>query len=67
MLHEGADGDGGEGTLPGNQNTAKTTVPSYESLPAGGDYEYLNEGTFYTGNGIGKWKLEDDGSFTKIE
>jgi hypothetical protein len=54
-------------TLPGNQNTAKTTVPSYESLPAGGDYEYLNEGTFYTGNGIGKWKLEDDGSFTKIE
>ena len=54
-------------TLPGNENFAKTTVPSYESLPAGGDYEYLNEGTFYTGNGIGKWKLEDDGSFTKIE
>ena len=54
-------------TLPGNGEIAKTTVPSYESLPAGGDYEYLNEGTFYTGDGIGKWKLEDDGSFTKIE
>ena len=51
-------------TLPGNNHTQK--VPSYESLPAGGDYEYSTEGTFYAGDGIGRWKLEDDGSFTKV-
>ena len=42
-------------------------VPSYESLPGGGNYEYISEGTFYTGEGIGRWKLEADGSFSKIE
>ena len=52
-------------TLPGNNQPQK--VPSYESLPAGGDYDYTAEGTFYIGFAIGKWKLEDDGSFTKIE
>ena len=52
-------------TLPGNNQPQK--VPSYESLPAGGDYDYTAEGTFYIGSAIGKWKLEDDGSFTKIE
>ena len=54
-------------TLPGREVKSETTVPSYESLPPGGDYEYLTEGTFYTGSGIGKWKLEEDGTFTKIE
>jgi len=53
--------------LPGREVKSETTVPSYESLPPGGDYEYLTEGTFYTGSGIGRWKLEDDGKFTKIE
>ena len=53
--------------LPGREVKSETTVPSYESLPPGGDYEYLTEGTFYTGSGIGKWKLEEDGTFTKIE
>ena len=42
-------------------------MDSYESLPGGGEYEYLGEGTFYSGEGIGKWKLEENGSFTKIE
>jgi len=51
-------------TLPGNNNTQK--VPNYESLPVGGDYEYSSEGTFYSGEGIGRWKLEEDGSFTKV-
>ena len=54
-------------TLPGKQETKAQTVGSYESLPPGGDYEYLSDGTFYGGVGIGRWKLEQDGSFTKIE
>jgi hypothetical protein len=54
-------------TLPGNQETKAQSVESYESLPPGGDYEYLSEGTFYSGVEIGRWKLEPDGSFTKIE
>ena len=53
--------------LPGRNVKPETTVPSYESLPPGGEYEYQSEGTFYTGSGIGKWKLEEDGTFTKIE
>ena len=52
-------------TLPGNKQHEK--APSYESLPAGGDYEYKSEGTYYTGPDIGTWKLEEDGSFTKVE
>ncbi|MGB2121433.1 MAG: CARDB domain-containing protein, partial [Candidatus Poseidoniaceae archaeon] len=54
-------------SLPGREVKSETTVQSYESLPSGGDYEYLTEGTFYTGSGIGRWKLEEDGTFTKIE
>ena len=53
-------------TLPGN-NAQPQTVPSYEQLPGGGEYDYLSEGTFYYGEGIGRWMLEDDGSFTKVE
>jgi len=52
-------------TLPGNKQHEK--APSYESLPAGGDYEYKSEGTYYTGPDIGTWKLEEDGSFTRVE
>lgn len=50
--------------LPGN-NELKVT--SYEKLPGGGDYQYLAEGTFYIVQDIGKWKLEEDGSFSKVE
>jgi len=53
-------------SLPGN-NTQVESVASYESLPGGGDYEYIAEGTFYSGEDIGRWKLEEDGSFTKME
>ena len=52
--------------LPGRDKTIEERIPSYESLPPGGDYEYLAEGTFYLGDGIGRWKLNDDGSFTKV-
>ena len=51
--------------LPGRSENQK--VSSYESLPAGGEYEYAAEATYYSGENIGKWKLESDGSFTKIE
>ena len=52
--------------LPGRGKTIEERIPSYESLPPGGDYEYLAEGTFYLGDGIGRWKLNDDGSFSKV-
>jgi len=42
-------------------------VGSWESLPAGGDYDYTTEGTFYVGETCGRWKLLDDGQFEKIE
>ena len=42
-------------------------VASWESLPAGGDYDYTTEGTFYVGETCGRWKLLDDGQFEKIE
>ena len=42
-------------------------VESWEKLPAGGDYDYTTEGTFYVGQECGRWKLLDDGQFEKIE
>jgi hypothetical protein len=42
-------------------------VSSWEDLPAGGDYDYTADGTFYVGNDCGRWKLLDDGQFEKIE
>ncbi len=54
-------------SLPGKTNPQPEKVPSFESLPSGGEYEYRGEGTFYSGDSIGKWKLEDDGSFSKLE
>lgn len=53
--------------LPGRGNNQPESVQSYEFLPGGGEYEYLNEGTFYAGENIGRWKLEEDGSFSKLE
>jgi len=44
----------------------KVKVDSYQNLPGGGEYIYSTEQTLYTGKGIGKWRLENDGSFTKI-
>ncbi len=42
-------------------------VASWEDLPAGGDYDYTADGTFYVGEDCGRWKLLDDGQFEKIE
>jgi len=54
-------------SLPGNMKPQPEKVSSFELLPGGGEYEYLEEGTYYSGEQIGKWKLEEDGSFTKQE
>ena len=54
-------------SLPGNMKQQPEKVPSFETLPGGGEYEYLKEGTYYSGEHIGRWKLNDDGSFTKQE
>ena len=54
-------------SLPGKSIPQPEKVASFENLPGGGEYEYLGEGTFYSGENIGRWKLEDDGTFTKME
>lgn len=40
-------------------------VSSWEELPAGGDYDYTADGTFYVGEKCGRWKLLEDGQFEK--
>ena len=42
-------------------------VADHTQLPGGGDYDYATEGTHYHGDGIGRWKLRDDGSFERVE
>ena len=54
-------------SLPGNMKQQPEKALSFESLPGGGEYVYLEEGTYYSGENIGRWKLDDDGSFTKQE
>ncbi len=39
----------------------------HTELPGGGDYDYATEGTHYEGEGIGRWKLREDGSFERVE
>lgn len=42
-------------------------VEDYTQLPPGGAYDYSAEGTFYVGDEhVGRWRLNDDKSFTKI-
>ena len=53
--------------LPGRGNPQPQSVPSFDMLPGGGEYVYLAEGTFYAGETCGRWLLEEDGSFTKVE
>ncbi len=47
--------------------TEPERVAGWEGLPAGGEYDYTAEGTFYVGETCGKWKLLDDGQFEKVE
>lgn len=58
------------GALDGPSNVSELNqqrVEDYTKLPGGGDYEYTAEGTFYVVDGdVGKWRLNDDKSFTKL-
>ena len=45
---------------------AEERVADYSQLPGGGDYEYTAEGTFYVGETCGRWRLNEDKSFTKL-
>ena len=44
-----------------------TVVVDWNELPGGGDYEYTSDATYYTGEECGKWLLNEDKSFTRIE
>jgi N-acetylneuraminic acid mutarotase len=44
-----------------------TTVNDWSELPGGGDYEYTSDATYYTGDTCGKWLLNEDKTFTRVE
>jgi len=44
-----------------------TTVADWSGLPGGGDYDYTSDATYYSGETCGKWLLNEDKSFTRIE
>ncbi len=46
---------------------AKTFAKDYSELPGGGEYEYTTEGTYYVGETCGRWILNADQSFSKVE
>ena len=39
---------------------------TWDKLPAGGEYQYRDDGTWYTGESCGQWKQNDAGDFVKI-
>ena len=39
----------------------------YSQLPGGGDYEYTLDATYYVGEECGRWLLNEDKSFSKID
>lgn len=41
-------------------------VEDYSKLPGGGDYEYTADGTYYVGPTCGRWRLNEDKSFTRL-
>ncbi len=49
-----------------DQAASEERVADYSQLPGGGEYEYTAEGTFYVGATCGRWRLNDDKSFTKL-
>jgi hypothetical protein len=48
-------------------NPISTTVNDWSELPGGGDYEYSSDATYYSGETCGKWLLNEDKTFTRIE
>ncbi|MGB2372929.1 MAG: CARDB domain-containing protein [Poseidonia sp.] len=52
--------------VPAQAVEGEERVADYSQLPGGGEYEYTAEGTFYVGATCGRWRLNDDKSFTKL-
>ena len=48
-------------------NPISTTVADWSELPGGGEYDYSSDATYYSGETCGKWLLNEDKSFTRIE
>ncbi len=44
---------------------AVESVADWSGLPAGGEYIYSADGTYYQGESCGRWKRQEDGSFIK--
>lgn len=49
------------------QHPISTTVDDWSELPGGGDYEYSSDATYYSGETCGKWLLNEDKTFTRVE
>lgn len=52
--------------VPSPPTDSQARVEDYSQLPGGGEYEYTPEGTFYVGDACGRWKLNEDKSFTRL-
>jgi len=52
--------------VPAGTAVAEERVTDYSQLPGGGDYEYTAEATYYVGETCGRWRLNEDKSFTKL-
>lgn len=48
-------------------SSAADHAADYSQLPGGGDYEYTLDATYYVGEECGRWLLNDDKSFSKID
>ena len=48
-------------------DVSQTYAKDYSQLPGGGEYEYTPDGTYYVGPSCGRWILNEDNSFSKVE
>ena len=51
----------------GVPSNAEERVEDYSKLPGGGEYEYTADATYYVGPTCGRWRLNDDKSFTRLK
>ena len=51
----------------GAPSTAEERVEDYSKLPGGGEYEYTADATYYVGPSCGRWRLNEDKSFTRLK
>ncbi|MDA0715837.1 MAG: hypothetical protein O3A74_04680 [archaeon] len=49
------------------EQSTETYAKDYSQLPGGGQYEYSLDGTFYVGPTCGRWVLNEDNSFSKVD